>query len=406
MPCVTLSQPVFRRKIVLTSIQPFWKQALPILKYWNCPQNSNNTTSNRDREEMRGSLDKLNFIFFVPKSETRDSFHFALTWHAQHLLPEALQTREVVLDLSKSSTIHFHPTLNTFIDVVHVQAPEGKFVQLSFIEINYVLSKEHYTRRCSLTCSDGFEIQEPMDNSYDVYGQICSNVTAENILHHYQTVGLIIGHKAVLMRKQYGWLSTISGVITARAHSCVGYVNVLPYEDNLFRKYRLSHAMLIFEATTYKFNDSADMLLDLRVGFRCLSQACCKIQTVPFNDLSLNEFHLLDMRNSYLKYTIFSEDLTSPARFSLDFSSIGNTVEFRNASSVYGIRVYSLNSSCRVPKYLTIHRDMGHGGLQCSDRFAPEHFDTCCRLFSNSGAGKEATSLHRRTRDKCDSYVL
>ncbi len=56
------------------------------------------------------------------------------------------------------------------------------------------------------------------------------------------------------------------------------------------------------------------------------------------------------MWNSYLKYTITSEDLTSPSRFSLEFSAIRNMVEFRNASSMYGIRVYSLNSSCRVAK--------------------------------------------------------
>ena len=238
-------------------IQPFWEPALPILKYWSCPQISNNTTANRENEEVRGSLNELNLIFFVPNSETHDSSHFALTWHAQHMLPEVLRIREVLLDLSKSSTIHFPPTPNTFIDVVHVQAPEGKFVHLSFTEIKYIIPKELYTRKTFSPCYDGFEIKDPMDNKHHVDGQICSNVTAENILQYYQTDGLIVGHDVVLMRKQYGWLSSISGVITARAHNCVGYVNVLPSEGNHLRTYRVSHAIVAFDATTVKFNDSA-----------------------------------------------------------------------------------------------------------------------------------------------------
>ncbi len=328
-------------------IQPFWEPALPVLKYWNCPQNFTKTTANRDNEEVRGSLDELNIIILVPRYKTLDSSHFALTWHAHHMLPEALRIREVVLDLSKSLTIHFPPTPTTFIDVVHVQAPESKSVHLSFTELNYVLSNELYARKSYFPCRDGLQINDPMDKKHHVIGQICSNVTAENIIHHYQTNGLIIGHDVVLMRKQYGWLSTISGVITARAHRCIGYVNILPDEKSFSRTYRVLHALVDFGGTFDIFNDSALMLSDLRVLFRCFSQACCKIQIVPFGDLALYQLYLYKIQHTYLKYTITSEDLTSPSRFSVDFSSIGNMVEFRNASSVYGIRVYTMNSSCR-----------------------------------------------------------
>ncbi len=279
-------------------IQLFGEPALPILKYWSCPQNSTNTMSNRDNEEVRGSLGELNLIFFVPNSETHSSSHFALIWHAQHMLPEVLRIREVVLDLSNSVTIHFHPTPNTFIDVVHVQAPKTKSAHLAFTEINYVSLKEPYTRRTFSPCSDGFEIKDDLaGHKGHVWGQICSNVTAENILQHYQKDGLLIGRKVVLTRKQYGWLSTISGVITARAHNCVGYVNVLPNEgiksNTLFR---VSHAIVVFEATREAFNASDMMISDLRVVFRCLSQACCKIQIVPFSDLAQHARHLFVMR--------------------------------------------------------------------------------------------------------------
>ena len=69
------------------------------------------------------------------------------------------------------------------------------------------------------------------------------------------------------------------------------------------------------------------------------------MQIVPFTELVVYELDLINMlQYVYLKYTITSEDLTSPSRFILDFSSIGSKIEFQNTSSLYGLRVYSLNN--------------------------------------------------------------
>ncbi len=101
-------------------VQMFWQPALPVLKYWSCSQISSHLMADHNDDEVRGSIGELNVILFVPKNEKRETSKFAITWHAQPMLPEALRIREVVLDLSNITTIHFPPTPATFVDIVHV----------------------------------------------------------------------------------------------------------------------------------------------------------------------------------------------------------------------------------------------------------------------------------------------
>ncbi len=325
-------------------VQMFWQPALPVLKYWSCSQISNHSMADHDDDKVRGSIGELNVILFVPKNEKRETSNFAITWHAQPMLPEVLRIREVVLDLSNITTIHFPPTPATFVDVVHVQAPKNKSVHLGFAEINYVLSAELYFNRYFERCLDGFKIEDPLD--YHVFGQICSNFSAENLLKHYQADGLTVGQKVILKKKQYGWLSTISAIIPASVHNCVGYVNIFPMTGTIFHTHRAPQAVVTFDTTKTTFkNGSFALYSDLRIIFRCLPQRCCKLQIVPFNELVVYELHLQNMLQYVcLKYSIASEDLTSPSRFILDFSSIGSKIEFRNTSSLYGLRIYSLNN--------------------------------------------------------------
>ncbi len=328
-------------------VQTLWQPALPILTYWRCsPEKKNNTTTSHDDDEARGSVGELNIIFFVPKRRENDSSYLEITWQAQHMLPSALRIREVVLNFSESATIDFHPTTTTLLDVVHVQAPEGKFIQLSFTDIHYVTSSEIQWNVYFGRCLDGFKIK-----GNHIKGPICSNHTAERLLSYYQKDGLILGQKVTLTRKQYGWLLPMSAVVIANPHSCVGYANVFPTWKNMLFSYRIPQAIVRFSMTNEYFgNGSFARYSELRIFFTCLSQACCKLQIVPFSDLEFYELKLSSRRYNYLKYTITSEDLTSPSRFIIDFASIGNMVEFQNVSSVYGLRIYSLNNRCRLAK--------------------------------------------------------
>ncbi len=73
------------------------------------------------------------------------------------------------------------------------------------------------------------------------------------------------------------------------------------------------------------------------------------MQIVPFSDLKIYQF-ASSLPYIYLKYTITSEDLTSPSRFVIDFTSIGKMVELRNISSPHGLRIYTLDNHCRLVK--------------------------------------------------------
>ncbi len=308
-------------------IQTLWQPALPILTYWRCSQETtNNTTTKHDDEVVRGSIGELNIIFFLPKRKENNFTYLEITWQAQRLLPSSLQIREVELNFSGSTRIDFYPVTTTLLDVVHIQAPDSKFIQLRFTYINYVASSEVYSNVYFARCLDGFEIR-----SDHIKGTICSNSTAENLLTHYSTDGLVVGQNITLIKKQYAWLLPMSAVIIASTHSCVGYVNVFPSKKNLLYWYRIPQATVHFSATYNPFgNDSSAKYLELRIFFRCVSEACCKLQIVPFNDLQLYELRLLSLRYIYLKYTITSEDLTAPLCFSVDFASIGKMVEFQN----------------------------------------------------------------------------
>ncbi len=329
-------------------VQTPWHPALPILTYWSCLQNTSNyTATNLDSEEVRGSVGELNIIFFVPKKEGNNFTHLEITWQAQRLLSSYLQIREVDLNFSESTRIDFHPVTTTLLDVVYIQAPDTKFIQLSFTDMNYVVSTEVHSNVYSDRCLDGFEIRGERTKE-----TICFNSTAENVLNHYKTDGLVVGRNITLIRKQYGWLLPLSAVIIARSHSCVGYVNEFPTWTNMFSWYRIPQAIVFFSVTNDYFrNGSFAGNSKLRIFFKCLSQACCKLQIFPSSDLEFYTLSLYSLQYKYLIYTITSENLTSPLDFVIDFASIGKMVEFQNVSSVYGLRVYSLNNRCRLARH-------------------------------------------------------
>ncbi len=225
-------------------VQVLWQPALPILGYCGCLQNTiNNTTTKRDDEEVRGSIGELNIVFFVPMRNGNNSTHLEITWQAHLLQSNVLRIREVNLNFSGSTTIDFHPVTTTLFDV-HIQAPDSKFIQLTFTDINYVASSDDHLNVYFKTCLDGFEITSDL-----VHGQICSNSTAEILLTHYKTDGLVVGRNITLIKKQYGWLLPASAVITASPHSCVGYVNVLPNRKNFASHFRIPRAIVRFGIT-------------------------------------------------------------------------------------------------------------------------------------------------------------
>ncbi len=160
----------------------------------------------------------------------------------------------------------------------------------------------------------------------------------------------MVGRNITLIKKQYGWLLPASAVITASPHSCVGYVNVLPNRKNFASHFRIPQAIVRFGITYEYFgNGSFARYSDLKIFFTCLSQACCKLQIVSFSDLRFYQF-ASSLPYIYLKYIITSEDLTSPSRFVIDFTSIGKMVELRNISSPHGLRIYTLDNHCRLVK--------------------------------------------------------
>ena len=113
--------------------------------YWGCLQKTiNNTTTTRDDEEVRGSIGELNIVFFVPMRNGNNSTHLEITWQAHLLQSNVLRIREVNLNFSGSTTIDFYPNTTTLLDVVHIQAPDSKFIQLRFTDINYVASSDDH----------------------------------------------------------------------------------------------------------------------------------------------------------------------------------------------------------------------------------------------------------------------
>ncbi len=263
-------------------VQLVWVAAVPVLKYWKCSDPSTIATDN-GLGMVRGSLGELTIMFLMPRGETHESPYLTITWHAERMSSNILRTRQIILDLSTVSTIHFHPTSSTFIDIVNVRAPQGKFVHLGFSEINYVLHTDKYVR---YPCLDGFEIEDPMQ--FSLSEQICSNSTAENLLRHFKLDGLTVGQDIILKVKQYAWLGTISAVITANVHSCAGYINVFPRSHNMFSTYKNPGAIVTFDATHIQFeNGSLVEHIDMRVGFKRATKWCCKLQIAPFDSLIL-----------------------------------------------------------------------------------------------------------------------
>ncbi len=322
-------------------VQTFWEPVLPLLKHWSCSKMLDNATGGRAQDEVRGSVGELNIIFLLPGAKTHDYFYLAIAWHAERILPGVLQIRKIVLSFSTVRTINFHPTRSTSVEVVHVKAPEGKFVHLWFSEINYVLHSEMHSSSFFQHCLDGFDIKGPMM----IRGKVCSNATAENLLDRYRMDGLTVGQHITLKKKQYSWLATISAVITTGLHSCVGYINLFPRNDMLFWSRKAPWAMVKFDADKVHFeNGTFAGYTNFKVVFKRSHKACCKIEVVPFDELVSYEVDMLNHMYNFFKYTIISEDLVSPARFIMTFTSINGTLQFENKSSLYGLRVVSLNN--------------------------------------------------------------
>ena len=326
--------------------QTLWQPVLPLLKHWSCSNVSDYSAGDSDQEAVRGSLGELNVIFFIPRKDTHESPYLTIAWHAERMLPGVLRMHKIALDVSAERMIYFHPIRSTSLEVVHIQAPKDKFVHLGFPEINYVLHPEmHFNRFFFEFCLDGFVIE---DTLHHIWGEICFNSTAQNLLNHYRDDGLTVGQEIVITKKQYAWLATISGVITASVHSCAGYMNLLPHGGvSFFTPIKAPPLITItFDANMVYFeNGTFNRYTNYRIILKRSPKACFKLQIVPFNALMFYELYLKELRymHSYIKYTITSEDLTSPARFLIDFSSTGDILQFRNRSSIYGLRIYSLN---------------------------------------------------------------
>ncbi len=317
-----------------------------MLTHWTCSNISYQTTDDPDSEEheVRGSLGELNIILFKPAKMMHGYPFITIAWRAERILPGVLRIHKIVLDLSTVRTIHFHHTRNTSVEVVHVQAPKNKFIHLGLPEINYALHSEMYPFRSAL-CRDGFEITDPM--MIHIWGRICSNSTAQNLFNHYRMDGFTVGQEIILIRKQYAWLATISAVFTATLHSCAGYINPLPRARNMFSRDEAPWAIVRYGAITKTFEDGSHARYsEFIVTFERSPKACCKIQIVPFHELVLYEMELdkYNIMYTYLTYTIISKNITSPARFIMDFSAFGDSLRFTNTSSVHAIRMASLNS--------------------------------------------------------------
>ena len=323
-------------------VQTFWQPVLPLLKQWSCSDILDRAKIHSDEDGVRGSVGELNVILFIPGVKTLESSYLTIAWHAERILPGILRFHEIVLDWTTvdTRTILFEPTRSTSVEVVHVIA--SQFVHLAIQEITYVAHSEMYSNRFFAHCLDGFEITDPM--MPDVSGHICSNSTAQNLLNHYQTGGLTLGRRVILTKKQYAWLATMSAVITASSQSCAGYINVLPDRGNIFLRTMFPNAMASFQADREYFeNGTFAGYQNVLINFKRRLEACCRLQLVPFDELVLYELQLKQWY-SHLKYTITSEDLTSPARFITDLSSIGDALQFGNVSSSYGLRIYSLDN--------------------------------------------------------------
>ncbi len=199
-------------------------------------------------------------------------------------------------------------------------------------------------------------------------GRICSNTTAANVFNLYQNDGLTVDQEIILRKKQYAWLATISAVIIVRSHSCVGYINLLPRQNNIFLHYRAQWAVVAFSGGKRYFEDGGFVRYrEFWVIFKRSPQACCKIQIVPFHDLELYEMQLEKMYHmyTYIKYTIMSENFTSPTRFIIDLSSLGDILLFENTSSVHGIRLVSLNNRYIKPT-------LSHAGVWDTEAYSAE----------------------------------
>ena len=311
---------------------------LGVLKYWKCLNTSDSTRDNNSPDEVRGSLGALTVLFPLLLRSNRTLAHksdfLVITWHAEQMLSNVLQIHQIVLDLSTVSTIHFHHTNNSFVDVVTIQAPKGKYVNLEFTELSYVLCTDILSTAPFSYCVDGFTIKDPMQLYSDRYGEVCSNYSAENLLQHYQLDGLTVGQDIMLKRKQYSWRGTTSAVIIASAHSCAGYINAFPQPRGRQSKYKKPGASVDFYLKFQLLNNySYHRVTDLMTHFTRSAKECCKLQVVLFETLvSYATMHKMT-NNPKLKFIFTSEDLTSPARFDIDLASIGSTLQFRNTSS-------------------------------------------------------------------------
>ncbi len=322
-------------------MQPF----LPILKLWSCTEMSNDIKGRHDNEEVRGSIGVLNFAVVVPKNDKNESFSLVLTWEAQHMLSSVFRLRTINLGLSTNKTIHLIPRHSTAYEVVQIVAPKGKFVRLWFSDIKYV-PFTHYPSYSSM-CYTGIGIDDPTKMHLGLE-LICSNSTAEHIVKHYKKNGLTAGQSAVISLIQYWWVARVSAIIIVSTDYCAGYINLLhPPEKNIIKPFThtLTGGIVSFEPT-YEEKKVKSMILNVvtKIWFQRLPGTCARLQLVHFRHLSSYTFRL-NMRVAAIQYVITSEDLTSPARFLIDASSVRDEIQLRHMSSLYTLHLFSLENT-------------------------------------------------------------
>ncbi len=144
--------------------QTFFEPTPPVLNHWSCSNLSDNGGSNTGQDEVRGSVGELNLILFVPKGEKQNSGHLHITWDAQPILPGSYLTHTLYLH-STNRTVTFFPREDTFVEDVHVVAPEGKFVHFWFLEFKFVRFPDIYYDRRSGKCLHGLDIKGSKGNT-------------------------------------------------------------------------------------------------------------------------------------------------------------------------------------------------------------------------------------------------
>ncbi len=82
------------------------------------------------------------------------------------------------------------------------------------------------------------------------------------------------------------------------------------------------------------------------IRFKRFLKSCARLQLFSFHSFSLYAMAVLgQMRTTFLQFTITSDDLTSPSHYMIDLSTVGEDIQFRNISSQYTLRLFSLGST-------------------------------------------------------------